>query len=65
MKKVGVDILTLVEKDLEAVKKLSPEIGIFQLYNKWQEPKNEVHNRLLLMATRCPETIGIIEASIS
>lgn len=63
MKKTGVDILTLVEKDLEAVKKLSPEIGIVQLYNKWQEPKNEVRNRLLLMATRCPETIGVIEAN--
>ena len=63
MKKAGVDILTLVEKDLEAVKKLSPEISIVQLYNKWQEPKNEVRNRLLLMATRCPDTIGVIEAN--
>lgn len=63
MKKAGVDILALVEEDLEAVKKLSPEIGIVQLYNKWQEPKSEVRNRLLLMATRCPETIGIIEAN--
>jgi adenine-specific DNA-methyltransferase len=65
MKKAGVDILALVEKDLEAVKKLSPEKAIAKLYEKWQEPKNEVRNRLLLMATRCPETIGVIEASIN
>ncbi len=65
MKKVGVDILALVEKDLEAVKKLSPEKAIAKLYEKWQEPKNEVRNRLLLMATRCPDTIGVIEASVS
>ena len=65
MKKAGVDILSLVEKDLAPVKKLSPEKAITKLYEKWQEPKNEVRNRLLLMATRCPETIGIIEASIN
>ena len=65
MKKAGVDILALVEKDLEAVKKLSPEKAIAKLYEKWQEPKNEVRNRLLLMATRCPDTIGVIEASVS
>jgi len=64
MKKAGVNILALVEKDLEAVKKLSPEKAIAKLYEKWQEPKNEVRNRLLLMATRCPDTIGVIEASI-
>jgi hypothetical protein len=65
MKKAGVDILALVEKDLEAVKKISPEKGIAKLYEKWQEPKNEVRNRLLLMSTRCPDTIGVIEASVS
>lgn len=64
MKKVGVDILKLVEKDLEEVKKLSPEKAIVKLYEKWQEPKNEVRNRLLLMSTRCPDTIGVIEASV-
>lgn len=65
MKKTGVDILALVGKDLEAVKKLSPEKAIAKLYEKWQEPKNEVRNRLLLMSTRCPDTIGVIEANIS
>jgi len=65
MKKTGVDILALVEKDLEALKKLSPEKAIAKLYEKWQEPKNEVRNRLLLMSTRCPDTIGVIEASVS
>ena len=64
-KKAGVDILALVEKDLESVKKLNPEKAIAKLYEKWQEPKNEVRNRLLLMATRCPDTIGVIEASVS
>ncbi len=64
MKKVGVDILALVEKDLEAVKELPTEKAITTLYEKWQEPKNEVRNRLLLMATCCPNTIGVIEASI-
>jgi hypothetical protein len=64
MKKAGVDILELVEKDLEAVKKLPTEKAIVTLYSKWQEPKNEVRNRLLLMATRCPDTIGVIEANI-
>lgn len=65
MKKNGVDILELVEKDLEQVKKLSPEKAIATLYDKWQQPKNEVRNRLLLMSTRCPETIGVIEANLS
>ncbi|HEV8080567.1 MAG TPA: TaqI-like C-terminal specificity domain-containing protein [Chitinophagaceae bacterium] len=65
MKKAGVDILVLVEKDLEAVKKLSSDKAINKLYEKWQEPKNEVRNRLLLMTTRCPDTIGVIEASVS
>lgn len=65
MKKAGVDILALVEKDLDSVKKLSPEKAIVKLYEKWQEPKNEVRNRLLLMSTRCPDTIGVIEASVS
>ncbi len=65
MKKAGVDILALVEKDLEAAKKLSPEKAIAKLYEKWQEPKNEIRNRLLLMSTRCPDTIGVIEASVS
>jgi len=65
MKKAGVDILALVEKDLEAVKKISPEKAIAKLYEKWQEPKNEVRNRLLLMSTRCPDTIGVIESSVS
>lgn len=64
MKKAGVDILALVEKDLEAVKKLPTEKAITTLYEKWQEPKNEIRNRLLLMATRCPDTIGVIEASV-
>ena len=65
MKKAEVDILALVENDFEAVKKLSPEKAIAKLYAKWQEPKNEVRNRLLLMSTRCPDTIGVIEASVS
>ncbi|MFN8262613.1 MAG: Eco57I restriction-modification methylase domain-containing protein [Chitinophagales bacterium] len=65
MKEAGVDILGLVEKDLEAVKKLPTEKAIAKLYEKWQEPKNEVRNRLLLMSTRCPDTIGVIEASVS
>ena len=64
MKKAGVDILALVEKDLEAVKELPTEKAITTLCEKWQEPKNEVRNRLLLMATRCPDTIGVIEANI-
>ena len=64
MKKSGVDILALVEKDLEAVKELPTEKAITTLYEKWQEPKNEIRNRLLLMATRCPDTIGVIEASV-
>ena len=64
MKKSGVDILALVEKDLEAVKELPTEKAITTLCEKWQEPKNEVRNRLLLMATRCPDTIGVIEANI-
>ena len=64
MKKAGVDILALVEKDLEAVKKLPTEKAITTLYEKWQEPKNEIRNRLLLMATRCPDTIGVIEANV-
>ncbi len=63
MKKAGVDILALVEKDLKAVEKLAPQKAIETLYKKWQEPKNEIRNRLLLMATRCPETIGVIESS--
>lgn len=65
MKKAGVDILTLVENDLEAVKDLNAEAAVIMLYNKWQEPKNEVRNRLLLMGTRCPDTIGVIEKSLS
>ena len=65
MKKAGVAILDLVEQDLESVKKLSPEKAIAKLYEKWQEPNDEVRNRLLLMATRCPDTIGVIEASVS
>jgi len=64
MRKAGVDILALVEKDLEAVKKMPIEKAITTLYEKWQEPQNEVRNRLLLMATRCPDTIGVIEANI-
>ena len=65
MKKADVDILAFVEKDLEEVKSLSVESAISTLYEKWLEPKNEVRNRLLLMATRCPETIGIIEGSLA
>ena len=65
MKKAGVEILELVAKDLESVKKLSNEKAIAKLYEQWQESKNEIRNRLLLMATRCPETIGIIEESVS
>lgn len=65
MKKAGVDILALVDKDLESVKKLPTEKAIAKLYEKWQEPKNEVRNRLLLMSTRCPDTIGVIEASVN
>lgn len=65
MKNAGVDILELVKKDLEEVKKLNPEKAIAKLYAKWQEPKNEIRNRLLLMSTRCPDTIGVIEASVS
>lgn len=64
MKKNGVDILALVEKDLDAVKNLGSEKAISMLYQKWQESKNEVRNRLLLMATRCPNTIGVIEAKL-
>jgi len=64
IKKAGVDILAFVEKDLEAEKKLSPEKAIVKLYNKWQEPKNEIRNRLLLMSIRCPETIGVIESNV-
>lgn len=65
MKRTGVDILTLVEKDLESVQKLSTEKAISKLCEKWQESKNEVRNRLLLMSIRCPETIGVIEASVN
>ncbi len=65
MKKAGVDILALVEKDLDGIKNLSPENAIAKIYEKWQEPKNEIRNRLLLTSTRCPDTIGVIEASIS
>ena len=64
MKKAGVDILELVEKDLEEVKKLNSEKAITKLYEKWQEPKNEIRNRLLLMSTRCHNTIGVIEGSV-
>jgi len=65
MKKSAVDIFGLVVKDLEAIKKLSPEKAIAKLMDKWQEQKNEIRNRLLLMATRCPDTIGVIEGSDS
>ena len=65
MKKAGVDILALVEKDLKVVATLAPHIAIETLFKKWQEPKNEVRNRLLLMPIRCPETIGVIEQSIT
>ena len=65
MKKADVDILALAENDLNTVKNLSPEKAIAKLYEKWQEPKNEVRNRLLLMRVRCPDTIGVIEESVS
>ena len=65
MRKSEVDIFDLVTRDLETVKKLSPEKAIAKLMDKWQEPKNEVRNRLLLMSTRCPDTIGVIEGSDS
>lgn len=64
MEKAEIDILALVEKDLEVVKELSPEKAVTKLNKKWQEPKNEVRNRLMLMSTRCPDTIGVIEASV-
>ena len=61
MKKAGVAILAFVEKDLHAVEKLESQNAIETLYKNWQEPKNEIRNRLLLMPVRCPETIGVIE----
>jgi len=65
MTKADINIITLVEKDLELVKNLNSDKAILKLCEKWQEPKNEVRNRLLLMTTRCSDTIGIIEKSIS
>ncbi len=64
MKEAEVDILALVEKELKAVEKLEPLKAIETLYKKWQDPKNEVRNRLLLMPVRCPDTIGVIEANV-
>ena len=64
MKKAGVQILELVARDLEGIKKLSKEKAIAKIYELWQKQKNEVRERLLLMATRCPDTIGIIEDSV-
>ena len=64
MRKSEVNIFDLVTRDLEAVKKLSPEKAIAKLMDKWQEPKNEIRNRLLLMSTRCHNTIGVIEGSV-
>lgn len=64
MKKAGVDIIAWVEKDLDSVKRSTPEDAIMKLYEKWQEPKNEVRNRLILMGTRCPNTIGVIEGNL-
>ncbi len=61
MKEAGVDILELVEKDMESIQKLPTDKAIAKLYKTWQEPKNEIRNRLLLMSIRCPNTIGVIE----
>ena len=63
---VAYKVFKELERQLKAKNStLSPEKAIAKLYEKWQEPKNEVRNRLLLMSTRCPDTIGVIEASVS
>lgn len=62
MKNAKVNILNLIEEDLNSVQSLESEEAINILFKKWQEPKSEVRNRLLLMPTRCPDTLGVIES---
>jgi hypothetical protein len=65
MKKAKVDILKLVESDLHQVKNLPIEKAITTLYEHWQQSKNEIRARLMLMSARCPDTIGVIEESVT
>ncbi len=63
LKKSDVDVLALVGNDLDSLRELSYDKAIERLYDKWLEPNNEIRDRILLMSTRCPDTIGIIESS--
>lgn len=68
MKKNDIDILNLVSKELKPIDKMKESEKfkfVSTLYKKWQEQKNEIRNRILLMATRCPDTIGVIEESLT
>lgn len=65
LKNAKADILELVIKDLETIsRKKDIDSAIISLYGKWQEQKNEIRNRLLLMRTRVEDIIGVIEESL-
>lgn len=64
MKSAGVSILDLVTNDLRKLDKAPMDELIIKLFKQWNDPKNEVRNRLLLMPTRCQDTIGLIESNL-
>lgn len=62
IKSAQVDVLELVEQALNDVSLLPIEQQILRLYEKWNEYKNDIRNRIILQETRSESVAQIIKS---
>ena len=64
MKEVDLDVLQFVTPIIENLQNLPIERQIKELYEWYQKPENAVRQRLMLIDTRSPDILAVINKSV-
>ena len=64
MKEVGIDVLQFVTPQLESLQNQAIESQIKSFYEWYQKPENAVRQRLMLIDTRSPDILAVINKSV-
>jgi len=64
MREVGIDVLHFVSKQLKEIEGKPIEAQIREFYLWYQKPENSVRQRMLLIETRSPDIIALINKSL-
>ena len=64
MKEVDLDVLQFIASKLESLQNLPIEQQIKELYEWYQKPDNAVRQRMMLIDTRSPDILAVINKSV-